>query len=136
MDILGAILVSGVLQLGIIPGHTMAMYGTVDNMVALDVQRTYFVDYQARAEVFKYGFLTGGFTSYSMPFLRGANFYPFRVDYTLGAGLRTKNLELGWAHGCFHPIAPNLAVYPLPKVDSGYDQFYVKVFMGKSNWKD
>jgi hypothetical protein len=130
MDLLSGLLLSGVLQFGLIPGHSMAEYGQVDQMTILDAQHTVFVDYQATA---RYGmlFVTGGFTSYSLPARQGVDFYPFRADYVYGAGLRRGPIELGYSHGCYHPIAPNMVIYPLPKIDSGYDQFYIKIKMGK-----
>jgi hypothetical protein len=128
--LLAHILVSGVLQLGIIPGHGMALYDHLDDFILVNIRQTCFVDYTAEAEIYKYVFLNGGFTSYSLPALKGFDFYPFRADYTMGAGLRAGRFELGWYHGCYHPIAPCTYHVPLPKIDASTDLFYLKIKIG------
>lgn len=130
MNLLANIIMSGVLQFGIIPGHQMSLYNLNYMQECLNVDQTIFVDYTARADVFKYGFLTGGFSSYSLAANKGLDFYPFRQDYTLGAGFQYKNFEIGYFHGCYHPIAPNVLEILPYKIDSGNDQFYIKIKMG------
>jgi hypothetical protein len=132
-SLLANILVSGVLQLGVIPGHTMALYGQMDQMQYVDVHHTVLVDYQAEAEFWKHGFISGGFTSYSLPAAKGFDFYPFRADYDYGAGARAGRFELGYSHLCMHPLAPNMERFPLPMVNGGYDMFYLKIKMGGRN---
>ena len=136
MNLLAAITVSGVLQLGYMPGHTMSLYTIPTEHQYIDVSHTWVADYQATARLFKIGFITGGMTAYSLSTSNIVDYYPLRMDFDIGAGLRRGPWEIGWHHGCFHPIAPNCETMPLPRIDAGQDLFYVKVFMGKSNWKD
>ena len=131
MNLLASITVSGVLQLGYMPGHTMSLYEIPTDHQYIDVSHTWVFDYQATARLFKIGFITGGMTSYSLSTSSIVEYYPIRMDFDIGAGLRYGPLEIGWFHGCYHPIAPNTEIIPLPRIDSGNDFFYVKVKMGK-----
>ena len=130
MDILGAIIVSGVLQLGYMPGHTMSLYMIPTDHQYIDVSHTWVADYQATARLFKIGFITGGMTAYSLSTSNIIDYYPLRMDFDIGAGLRKGFWEIGWQHGCYHPIAPNVEIMPMPRIDSGSNFFYIKVKMG------
>jgi hypothetical protein len=131
MNLLAAITVSGVLQLGYMPGHTMSLYTIPTEHQYIDVSHTWVADYQATARLFKIGFITGGMTAYSLSTSNIVDYYPLRMDFDIGAGLRRGPWEIGWHHGCFHPIAPNCETMPLPRIDAGQDLFYVKIKMGK-----
>jgi hypothetical protein len=131
MNLLNAILVSGVLQFGLVPGHNLCLFKIPDYTDNIYIGQTYIVDYQATANILKVGFLTGGFTSYQWATPAKINFYPYRIDYAFGAGLKYKTWEAGWKHGCFHAIACNVSELPLPKLDLSQDYFYMKVEMGR-----
>ena len=131
MNLLAAITVSGVLQLGYMPGHTISLYEIPADHQYIDVSHTWVCDYQATARIFKIGFIAGGMTAYSLSTSNITDYYPIRMDFSMGAGLRRGPWEIGWAHGCYHPIAPNVVTMPLPKIDSGNDMFYIKIKIGK-----
>ena len=131
MNLLANIIVSGVLQLGYMPGHTMSLYQIPDTHQFVDVSHTWVADYQATARIFKIGFITGGMTSYSLSTVSAADYYPLRMDYDFSAGLRHGPWEIGRYHGCYHPIAPNCENMPLPKLDASQNLFYVKIKIGK-----
>jgi hypothetical protein len=128
--LLANIIVSGVLQLGYMPGHTMSLYAIPTEHQYIDVSHTWVADYQATARLFKIGFVTGGMTAYSLSTSNIVDYYPIRMDFDIGAGLRWKVWEVGWSHGCYHPIAPNVETMPTPRIDLGSDMFYIKVKMG------
>jgi hypothetical protein len=122
---------SSTIELGFIPGHDMSLFEIPDYQLHINIAQTYYFDYHAELDITKYAFIEGGITSFSIPYTGDASFYPIRVDYDLGAGLRYKCLEAGWRHGCFHPIAPNVSNMPLPKIDAHQDAFYIKATIGK-----
>ena len=128
-------LLSSTVELGVIPGHDLSLFQVPDYQVNLNVAQTYYSDLQATLDIAKYGFVTSGVTAYSLLRRTDANFYPFRVDFQLGAGLRYKAFEAGWIHGCYHPIAPDEYAVPLPKIDAAQDRFYVKCQIGKRAWQ-
>ena len=127
MNIWG-IVISGMLQLGIVPGNQMALYSHLNNreMPILACDQTIFVDYQCEAIICKYIFLNGGFTSYSLKEVNGFDFYPFRQDYIFGGGLQYGIFRLVYLHGCYHGIFPNMNEIPFPKIDGGNDRYYLQ----------
>jgi hypothetical protein len=127
------IAVSGVLRLGVIPGNKLTLYEAHDVMQTINTALTYVADYQATADIYKIGFITGGMTAFSFISKNSSGFWPFRMDYKLGVGARWKNWAAGWEHGCYHPIAPTWDRNPLPKLDVSQDFFYIKIHMGVRN---
>jgi hypothetical protein len=130
MTLLTHIVVSGILQLGLIPGHTMALYGGIEYFETIDIQHTLFVDYQAEAVFWRHGFISGGFTSYGMPIKNRFSVYPFRIDYSSGAGFRSGQWTIGIDYKCDHPIAPYLRSLPLPLVNDAYAKIYIQIKIG------
>ena len=131
MNLLAAITVSGVLQLGYMPGHQTSLYEIPYDHEYIDVSHTWTADYQATARIFKFGFISGGMTCYTLSTSNITDYYPIRMDFDFSAGLRHGPWEIGWYHGCYHPIAPNTVIMPLPKIDSPNDLFYIKIKIGK-----
>jgi hypothetical protein len=118
-------------QLGIIPEHDLSLYKIPDYQEGLIITTTWFVDYTVKARIFKYAFISGGMTTFMFKWQNQVNYYPIRTDFTFGAGIKYKNVEVGWSHECYHPIAPNSYAIPLPRIDSMQEIFYVKCLIGK-----
>jgi hypothetical protein len=125
--------VSSVLLLGYMPGTQLSLYEIPTDHQVIDVSHTWTADYQATARLLKIGFVTGGMTCYSLSTGSIVDYYPIRMDFDFGAGLRHGPWEIGWYHGCYHPIAPNCEFMPLPRLDASQNLFYIKVKIGKTD---
>jgi len=120
------------IELGYIPGHDLGLYEIHEtSQHIINIDHTLYFDYKVNLEIAKYGFITGGITSYSMPFSSNDGFYPFRSDFMLGAGFKYKYIQIGWEHGCYHPLSPNASTFPLPMVNAAQDRFYLKAEIGR-----
>ncbi len=119
------------LEGGLIPGHEVSMYQVPQYQTILDVRKTYYSDMSCNLDIYKYFYLTGGITSYQWGVKTEAGFYPFRMDYQFGTGVKYKAVTLGYYHGCRHHIAPNVQIQPFPRIDSGHDQFFVRLEIKK-----
>jgi hypothetical protein len=125
MNLLSNIVVSTVLRFGMMNGHDMAEYCHLDNLNdILLTDRTVIINFQAEAVLWKYGFVDGGFASYSLPAREGFDFYPFRQDYVYACGVQRGIFRLGWFHGCYHSLGPDMPSLPLPRIDCSQDEFY------------
>lgn len=120
------------LESGLIPGHDVSLYIVPEHQELINVSITNYVDMEFGLEAFKYFKFSGGMTSYAWPNKNRLEMYPFRMDYSLGASFHYKAFELGYGHGCFHTVIPNLDRSPLPKLDSGNDRFYINITMRKN----
>lgn len=119
------------LEGGMIPGYDVTMFVVPEKQTTLDIRRSWYSDMQCRLDIYKYFYIGGGITSYQWNIRSEANFYPFRLDYQLCAGVKYKNFELGYYNGCFHPIAPNTAIIPYGKIDTGHHRIFAKVKIKK-----
>lgn len=125
--LLSGILLSGTIQVGVAPGHQMALYTHLDDMPILDPSYTNVAKVNIEAVFWGHAFLEGGFTSYSLKEVKEVfAFYPFRQDYTLGGGLQWRDFRLGYFHGCYHSIAPNMTILPFPKIDGLNSRIYAE----------
>jgi hypothetical protein len=121
--------VSSDFLLGVIPGHDLSLYEVKDMEKMVNVSMTYTAAYGVRADILKYGFVSGGidlFTWTNSP----TSFVPFRADYDLSAGLQWHNYEVGITHRCIHPLIERMTEFPLPMVNYYQDLFYLKVKIG------
>ena len=115
------------LELGVIPSHDLSLYDLSEaNQKILNINTTYYADYEAKLSISKYFYIAGGMTAYMLNETATA-FYPFRVDFQAGAGARYKAFEIGIAHGCYHPICPDETKLPLPNINSAQTRFFVKI---------
>jgi hypothetical protein len=115
------------IEFGMIPGHNLSLYKIPEYNLNINISQTYYADLQERLDITKYAFISGGLTSYFLTWKTfQADFYPLRMDFNFGVGFKYKYLEIGYKHGCFHPIAPNIYAIPLPKIDASQDNFYIK----------
>ena len=56
-------------------------------------------------------------------------FYPARVDYRTGIGLRYEMLTVGWRHLCAHTVTPYMFV--TDGIDGAYDEVFLRLEIGK-----
>jgi hypothetical protein len=60
-------------------------------------------------------------------------FWPTQAEYTVDAGVKWKELRLGWAHTCFHGVVPYTGTLHwigrqvVPKWDGAYDAIYLTI---------
>lgn len=112
---------------GIIPGHEVSLYEVPDEQELLNVKRSFYTDMQLKLDFGKLLYVTGGMTAYEWGMKKiSARYYPFRMDFLFGAGVRWHDLTFGYAHGCFHAVMPNVAIAYQGKIDAGYDRVFIK----------
>lgn len=129
-----SLIISFALEGGIIPTHAMT-YGltpiTETCGYKLDLDHAYYTDLNCALEIMKYIKIEGGIISYQVDVERSKGFYPFRVDYNLGASLNYKSLTIGYSHGCDHSFTP-LVNFSVPgKFDYIMDRFYLRAEIKK-----
>ena len=133
-NLLSNIVVSTILRFGMMDGHDMAEYCHLDNLNdILLIDRTVVIEMQAEAVLWKYGFIDGGFLSYSLPAREGVGFYPFRQDYVYCYGMQYKVFRLGLFNGCYHSLGPDMRDLPFPKVDCAQEEIYFEAKNPKIN---
>jgi hypothetical protein len=112
---------------GIIPGHEVSLYEIPDEQQELNVKRSFYTDMQIKLDFGKLLYVSGGMTAYEWGMKKiSASYYPFRMDFLFGTGIHWGALTLGYAHGCFHPVMPNVAIAYQGKIDAGQDRIFVK----------
>lgn len=115
------------LEMGVIFDQHIAMYQTNDPFFSLiKPDNVLYVDYKNEL-IYKYFYISGGITTYSFMMEKSKYLYPTRNDYNFGIGIKYKQLKIGIEHDCFHPIAPNLPSYPLPKLDYSSNRIFIKI---------
>jgi hypothetical protein len=61
------------------------------------------------------------------------NYDPHWATYDFSAGIRIREIEIGYRHRCTHPIQTYLTGQHLlqtPVVEGSYDEFYVRIAAG------
>jgi hypothetical protein len=112
---------------GIIPGHEISLYEVPDEQQQLNVKRSFYTDMQLHLDFGKLFYISGGMTAYEWGMKKvSVEYYPFRMDFLFGMGVKWKTLTFGYAHGCFHAVMPNVAIAYQGKIDAGQDRVFVK----------
>lgn len=120
-----------ILRLGLIPGHDLSMYLIPDHQEWLNINTTYYIDYDIKINIHRYFEIHGGMTSFSFKTMDGLDFYPLRMDYKFGISLEYNCLSIQYDYGCFHPITPLCSSSPLPKLDAAQHNISIKCIIGK-----
>lgn len=121
------LLLSYSLEMGFIPGHGISLFDVTSYQNYINISTSYYTTFQAELEIHKIFFINNEITSYvfSEKF-KFARFYPIRVDYRFSTGFRYKKIELGYAHGCYHAVSPNVIISALPLIDASHSRYYIK----------
>ncbi len=86
------------------------------------------VTLDAEVQIFDYFFMGGAIKSYFQDKENQDSFYPFESNYLFKAGLRYKNIELGFRHLCLHPVRPYEMIYNAKGSTNGaYEEFYIRI---------
>jgi hypothetical protein len=110
-----------------IPGWSLSLFDIYANQHTLNTHISYYADMKFELKTLDVFYVSGGMTAYEWEIKDKAAFYPFRMDYELGMGIKYKKFEMGIAHGCFHPIAPNVAIFELGKIDAAVNRVFFKI---------
>lgn len=91
-------------------------------------ENVYFITLDIEAELLKYIFIGGAVKTYFQDRINSKSYLPFEADYLFKAGLRYKNIELGFRHLCLHPVRPYEMYYqPQGSTDGAYEEFYIRI---------
>jgi hypothetical protein len=128
MTFLNTLILAFSFQGGLIPTNNVSLYPISQEQIITDIKidRSYYTDLQIDLEAFKYFHFIGGMTSYQWGNGRFTSFYPFRMDFNIGAEITYKSFTVGYAHACFHPISPSRQMFD-GVIDALYDNFYFRV---------
>lgn len=61
------------------------------------------------------------------------SFWPTQAEYTVDAGLKWKDVRLGWTHTCWHPVVPYMALWQwagrqvTPRWEGAYNAIYLTI---------
>jgi hypothetical protein len=130
------------LEGGIIPGHGIALYpiSLSDSYESptIHTELSTYTTMGFKLKMAKILYINGDISAFewAMKPITDAAFYPFRVDFNIGAGFQYRALTIGWNHGCFHPIAPNINISPYGKIDAGYQRFFIRAEIKKELFKE
>lgn len=129
---LKALIMSFMLEGGIIPGHEVSLYpiGDPGTKNIIDFRQTCYVDMQAKLRGGPL-YLAGGMTCYEWAFEQPTSFYPFRMDYNLEIGSEYKSVTVGVFHGCKHPVLPMGMIMPYGKLDVGFTTVFARFSIEK-----
>lgn len=114
-------------EMGIIPTQGIVMYDLRAAESKMAIRNALYFDYNSHFVLGGLVKIGGGVTSYCVPSKKCDYCLPFRSDYTISICMVYKCLEFGVVHGCYHPIAPNILVPPLPKIDGSNDRIFIKI---------
>ena len=115
------------LELGYSPFYDSRNVTPVDN-IRIKTDSVLYVTLDTEIVVFDHFFIGGAVKTYMKNKATDRSFLPFETDYLLKAGLRYKNLELGFRHFCLHPVRPYEMYYqPQGSADGAYEEFYIRI---------
>ena len=114
------------LELGYSPFYDSKNTSEIDN-IRIRNESIYYITLDSEVILFNYLFIGGAIKTY----MYGTNdydYWPFESDYLFKAGLRYKNIEIGFKHFCLHPVRPYEMYYqPQGSTDGSYEEFYIRL---------
>jgi len=114
------------IELGYSPFYDSRNIFEEDN-TRIRIENTYYITLDSEVVVLNYLFIGGAVKTYILG-SDNYNYFPFEADYLFKAGLRFKNLELGFRHFCLHPVRPYEMYYePQGTTDGAYEEFYIRL---------
>ena len=103
-------------------------YGSLNTNTLFVDQNVYYITMDAEIIILDYLFIGGAVKTYFQDDASNYSYFPFEADYLFKAGLRFKNLELGFRHFCLHPVRPYEMYYQSQgSTDGGYEEFYIRI---------
>jgi hypothetical protein len=91
-------------------------------------ESVFYITLDAEIILFDYLFIGGAVKTYFQDKINEKSYIPFESDYLFKAGLRYKNLEVGFRHFCLHPVRPYEMYYqPQGSTDASYEEFYIRI---------
>ena len=125
--------INATVELGVIPGHDVSLYDmssynpSPNKICNVYTNQVFYTGFRSELDITKYIFINGELISYELGTKTAFNFYPIRIDFKIGGGLRYKWFEIGVNHSCYHPLAPNVLEIPRPKIDVNENVFYTNI---------
>jgi hypothetical protein len=126
-----SILLSGWLTLAWLPSGGLALYDKpVPEYVALS--GSFYTELGAEA-TWGLFFASGSVKTPMWWNATTSSFWPFQAEYTVDAGMRWKDVRLGWMHTCYHPVVPDMALWQwagrqvTPRWEGAYDAVYLTI---------
>ena len=103
-------------------------YGSLNTNDYLQDQNIYYINMDAEVIILDHLFIGGAVKTYFNDKSDSYMFSPFEADYLFKAGLRYKNIEIGFKHFCLHPVRPYEMYYqPQGSTDASYEEFYIRI---------
>lgn len=116
------------IELGYSPFYDSLNVTPENNNSIIRDESVMYINLSMEIELFKYIFVGGMAKNYFQRKDNNYSFHPFEVDYLFKAGLRYKNIELGFRHFCLHPVRPyEMYYHPQGSTDSSYEEFYIRI---------
>ena len=111
------------LELGYAP-----YYGSLNGSEKFQDQNIFYINVETEIVVLGRLFFGGTVKTYINDKPGDYKFSPFEADYLFKAGLRYKNIEVGFRHFCLHPVRPMEMYYePQGSNDGSYEEFYIRI---------
>ena len=115
------------IELGYSPFYG-SLNGLPVNETEIVNENVYYITLDAEVVILDHLFVGGAVKTYFQDQKDNYTFYPFEADYLFKAGLRYKNLEVGFRHLCLHPVRPYEMYYqPQGSTDGSYEEFYIRI---------
>ncbi len=94
----------------------------------INAENIYYITLDAEIVILDHSFIGGAVKTYFQDQIDSKSYYPFEADYLFKAGLRYKNIEVGFRHFCLHPVRPYEMYYqPQDSTDGAYEEFYIRI---------
>ncbi len=118
-----AIVLSAALEAGFVSGGVYN-YSQSNNWINVGAL------YTSLEATVEYGhlYVGGGMDCYFVP-LSLTNYMPFQMTYTLDAGLKFGDFQIGYEHSCYHPTQVYATIMGneiKPKYEGGYNRFFIR----------
>lgn len=116
------------LEAGLIPEQSICLYDEATYPFANVIKQrdAFYFEYENTIR-YKTVWVSGGLTAFSLKSSKSSFFTPVRADFAFGAGVTVEFITVGFEHGCYHPVAPNMPRFPLPKIDYAYNRMFVRI---------
>ena len=100
----------------------------MDESVKVNAENIYYITLDSEVIILEHLFIGGAVKTYFQDQESNYSYFPFEADYLFKAGLRFKNIELGFRHFCLHPVRPYEMYYqPQGSTDGAYEEFYIRI---------
>ena len=114
-------------EIGFAPTYDSENVVVSENSIIIN-EDIFYTSFEVEAIIYDYLFVGGSVKTYVQDMKLSKTFYPFELDSFFNAGLRYKNIELGFKHFCLHPVRPYEMYYePQGSNNAAYEEFYIRI---------